>query len=670
MHFRLCIAYFFVILWFKWGCSAHFLYFIGEKSLRKFLEIILQTQQKRLVTDFMNKNTLTGILLIALVIIGFTWMSRPSEEEIARQQSLQDSIARVEQQKDSLKSQAIQTLSDVHALEVDSNSIFYEKRQGKGQKVVLENEKVAITLNTRGGVVEKAVIKGYKSRRVEGDVELITPETSKMSFRWEASHSVFDANDFVFTPVAQTDSTLTLLLGDDSRNVTFTYTLHPGSYMLDMKMSAKGMQGVLSDRLTINWNDRVQQQEKGYDFENRYSSLTYKTSGKGTDRLKETSNDEKQLDEELDWLAFKNQFFSAVIIGSEPLKNVSLKSTQEEDHKSGFLKPYDARMSTAFDATGARSATLQFYLGPNDFHILQKHNKLGLSSQDLDLEELVYLGWSLFRWINRWSILYIFDGLSALGLPMGVVLILLTIIVKLLVYPTTKKSFMSSAKMRVLKPQIDTLSAKYPKSEDAMKKQQEMMQIYSQYGVSPMGGCLPMLIQTPIWLALFNFIPNAIDLRGESFLWADDLSAYDDVIRWSKDIWLIGDHLSLFCVLFCLTNIINTWISMRQQKNQMMAEQAQQMKMMQYMMYIMPLMFFFMFNNYSSGLNFYYFLSGLTSVLIMWYLRKTTDDEKLLASLEAYKNSRKSATGKVSGMAARLEALQKMQEEQMKKRKK
>lgn len=253
---------------------------------------------------------------------------------------------------------------------------------------------------------------------------------------------------------------------------------------------------------------------------------------------------------------------------------------------------------------------------------------------------------------------------------MGVVLLLLTLFIKLLVYPTTKKSYLSSAKMRVLKPKMDVISAKYPKPEDAMKKQQEMMQLYSQYGVSPMGGCLPMLIQMPIWIALFNFVPNAIELRGQSFLWADDLSAYDDVIRWGKDIWLIGDHLSIFCLLFCLTNIVNTWISMRQQQNSMMGEQAQQMKVMQYMMYFMPIMFFFMFNNYSSGLNYYYFLSGLSSILIMWYLRKTTDDDKLLAKLEANYQANKNNPKKASGMAARLEALQKQQQQMLEEQRK
>ena len=305
-------------------------------------------------------------------------------------------------------------------------------------------------------------------------------------------------------------------------------------------------------------------------------------------------------------------------------------------------------------------------LGPNDFHTLKAHNDLSLNAdRDLELEDLVYLGWPIVRWINRWFILYLFDWLKGFGLHMGLVLLLLTIIVKALVYPATKKSYLASARMRVLKPKLDVLNAKYPKQEDAMKKQQEMMQLYSQYGVSPMGGCLPMLIQAPIWIALFNFVPNAIELRGQSFLWADDLSAYDDVIHWGKDLWLIGDHLSIFCVLFCVMQIANTWISMKQQQNAVMSpEQEQSMKMMRWMMYFMPLMFFFMFNTYSSGLNYYYFLSGFTSILIMWFLRRTTDDAKLLAQMEAYKAKNANNPKKQSGMAARLEALQKMAAEQ------
>ena len=337
----------------------------------------------------------------------------------------------------------------------------------------------------------------------------------------------------------------------------------------------------------------------------------------------------------------------------------------------GYLKNYEASLQTPFDPTGAQPTQLQMYFGPNDFHTLKAHNDLSINAdKDLELEDLVYLGWPIVRWINRWFIIYLFDWLKGFGLHMGLVLLLLTLIVKALVYPATKKSYMASARMRVLKPKIDQLNAKYPKQEDAMKKQQEMMQLYSQYGVSPMGGCLPMLIQMPIWVALFNFVPNAIELRGQSFLWADDLSAYDDVIHWGKDLWLIGDHLSIFCVLFCVMQVANTWISMKQQQNAVMSpEQEQSMKMMRWMMYLMPIMFFFMFNTYSSGLNYYYFLSGLTSIIIMWVLRKTTNDSRLLAELEAYRAKNANNPKKQSGMAARLEALQKMAAEQQRQQK-
>ena len=387
------------------------------------------------------------------------------------------------------------------------------------------------------------------------------------------------------------------------------------------------------------------------------------------DNLSETSEELLQSEKPLDWVAFKNQFFSCVLIGHQDLAQASLSSKPAPTpdvpvRYESPLKEYSATMQTAFYGNGSQPTLLQLYVGPNDFHLLKETNRQGLLKTDLRLEEMIYFGWPIVRWINRFFILYLFDWLNGLGLSMGLVLLLLTIIVKILVYPTTKKSYLSSAKMRVLKPQVDEIGRKYPKQEDAMKKQQEMMQLYSQYGVSPMGGCLPMLIQTPIWIALFNFVPNAIELRGEPFLWADDLSAYDDVISWGTHIWLIGDHLSIFCLLFCLTNIINTWISMRQQQNQMSSEQAQQMKMMQYMMYAMPVMFFFMFNNYSSGLCYYYFLSGLTSILIMWVLRKRTDDAKLLAKLEAYRQQHKNDPRKTTGLAARLEALQKMQEQQ------
>ena len=308
------------------------------------------------------------------------------------------------------------------------------------------------------------------------------------------------------------------------------------------------------------------------------------------------------------------------------------------------------------------------YIGPNNFRLIQSVEAQSQFGKDLDLEQLVNLGWTLFRWINRWFTLYVFDFLASLGFSMGVVLILITIILKVITYPMVKKSYMSSAKMRVLKPKLEEATKQYDKPEDQMKKQQEMMSLYSKYGVSPMGGCLPMIIQMPIWIAMFWFVPNAIQLRGQSFLWMDDLSTYDPIFEWGTNIWGIGDHLSLTCILFCAAQLIYTWISMRQQRDQMVGQQAEQMKMMQWMMYIMPLMFFFIFNDYSSGLNFYYFISLFFSASIMWLLRKTTNDEKLLAILEANYQANKNNPKKQSGLAARLEALQKQQEELQRQR--
>ena len=615
---------------------------------------------------YMDKNTITGFVLIALVVIGFSWYSQPSREQLEAM-ARQDSIAAVEKQKqEEAEKAAAVAASPASTATPDSSTLFFAKNNGEGQRIVLQNNKVKIGLNSKGAIVEDAEIIGYKSRRRDGDVVILGKEDAQMHLTLPLKQENICLSDLCFNVTEQTDSTATFAVEQDGKQVQMHYTLRPNTYMLDMDITCKGMEGMVmpgASNLLIDWEARIPQQEKGADFENRYSSLTYKRQGKSVKKLNEMKDESKEPEEALEWIAFKNQFFSAVLISAQPMTQASL-STEQLPQEKDYLKRYTASLRTTFDATGQQPIQLQMYLGPNDFHILKAHSKMTAYGDDTDLDELVYLGWSFFRFINRWSILYIFDWLKAMGLPMGIVLLLLTIIIKVLVYPTQKKSYLSSAKMRVLRPKIDELAKQYPNPDQAMQKQQATMQLYSQYGVSPMGGCLPMLIQAPIWIAMFNFIPNAIDLRGESFLWADDLSAYDDIIRWNSDLWLIGNHLSLFCILFTLTNIINTWISMRQQQNQLVGEQAQQMKMMQYMMYFMPLMFFFWFNGYSSGLSYFYFISGLISIITMWYLRWSTDDNKLLAGLEAYYAQHKNDPKKASGLQARLEALQKMQQEQ------
>lgn len=617
----------------------------------------------------MDKKTLTGIALMVLVVLGFNWWSRPSEsqlQELARQDSI--AAAKEIQAQQAEQAKLIAEQQKLAETRQDSNSIFFANRSGEAQTITLKNKLVNLQLSTQGATVQKATILGYKNQQKQ-DVKLLTQGENQLDLTLEAKNENISFRDLYFRAAQQTDSTVTFLAtAANGGTLAVKYRLRPNTYVLDMIIEAQSLDNYFSPttrNMAIQWSQLARQQEKGFSFENRYSTLTYKIKDGKTDNLSETKDDDENPKEGLDWVAFKNQFFSAILIAHQELDKAELKSTQMQEG-SGYLKQYEMQAQTLFDPSGKQPTQLQMYLGPNDFHVLKSVNKESLSNKDLDVHTLVYFGWPIVRLINRFFIVYLFDWLRTLGLPMGIVLLLLTLIIKALVYPATRKSYLSSARMRVLKPEIDKLSAKYPKPEDSMKKQQEMMQLYSQYGASPMGGCLPMLIQFPVWIALFNFVPNAIELRGQSFLWAEDLSAYDSLIHWNTTLPLIGNHISIFCVLFSLTNIVNSVISMRQQQQSAMMspEQEAQMKMTKWMMYVMPVAFFFMFNDYSSGLCYYYFLSGLTSILITWFLRKTTNDEKLLAKMRAYKEKNANNPKKQGALAQRLEAMQQMVEKQ------
>ena len=621
----------------------------------------------------MDKNTITGLVLMGLLLIGFSWWSQPSSEQKAEMMR-QDSIAAVMKQKaeTNKKNAEAKHLAEQKAKqEADTTALFHEALQGEAQDIVLKNEKLNLTLNTKGGTVTKAVIKGFKDKEGNKDVTLLDEKVHSLNFTLSTKDANIATQDLFFQPSAQTDSTVTLTANaGQGKSMVLTYKLGP-NYLLHMSMQVKGMNGLFAPDtkvMNVNWKDKCRQQEKGFTFENRYSTLTYHEEDGGTDKLSETSEKvDEQIDKKIDWVAFKNQFFSAVMIAKHDFNTGALLTSIPQQKGSGFLKEYEAKLKTFFDPTGQTPSEFEFYFGPNDFRLLNRVEQQSTFNKDLELQRLVYLGWPLFRIINRWFTIYVFDWLSK-WFPMGVVLILITLLLKVITFPMVKKSYMSSAKMRVLKPKLDAATAQYNKPEDQMQKQQAMMAEYSKYGVSPLSGCLPMLIQMPIWIAMFNFVPNAIQLRGESFLWINDLSTYDPVIEWNRNIWLIGDHLSLTCILFCVANVLYSWMTMRQQRDQMVGQQAEQMKMMQWMMYLMPVMFFFMFNDYSAGLNFYYFVSLFFSAAIMWTLRKTTNDEKLLKILEARYEENKANPKKLSGMAARLQAMQEQQQAMQRKR--
>lgn len=625
----------------------------------------------------MNKNNIIGFLLIAVVLIGFSWYNQPSAEE-QRTAFVQDSIAKAkhaEMEKASKAAAAKRQANAKAKVEADSTALFYSALKGQAKKIVLRNEKVELTLNTKGATVEKAVIKGYVGHNLKvkdgsadaKDVTLFDGNDQSLKFMLEAKEANIITSDLYFTPSNVTDKSVTLTaVAGEGKTLTMTYTLGD-DYMLHMSLQAQGMAGLFSpnyNKMDVDWSDKARQQERGFMFENRYTTLTYHNVEGGTDHLNEGSEkiDEK-IEETIDWVSFKNQFFSAIIVAKDNFEKDAFMTSIPQEKGSGYLKQFQAKMKTAFDPTGKKASEFEFYFGPNDFQILKNTEKESTFGKDLEFQKLVYLGWPIIRWINRFFTLYVFDWLSNV-FPMGIVLILITLLLKLITYPMVKKSYMSSAKMRVLKPKLEAATAQYNKPEDQMQKQQAMMAEYAKYGVSPLSGCLPMLIQMPVWVAMFNFVPNAIQLRGEKFLWMNDLSTFDPIFEWNTNIWLIGDHLSLTCILFCVANLLYSWMTMRQQRDQMVGQQAEQMKMMQWMMYLMPLMFFFMFNDYSAGLNFYYFISLFFSAAIMWTLRKTTDDEKLLAILEKRYQENKNNPKKASGLMARMQALQEMQRKQ------
>ncbi|EOA52197.1 membrane protein insertase YidC [Bacteroides nordii] len=611
----------------------------------------------------MDKNTITGLVLIALLLVGFSFFSRPSEEQLAAQKRYYDSIAVVQKQEEALKAKTAAALANEkeETTSVDSTSLFFDAMEGKESFTTIQNNLVEITFVNKGGRVYSAMLKDYNGQDGK-PIVLFNGSDAEMNFNFYNKKETVQTRDYYFEVVNKTDSSITMRLAADKDSyIDFAYTLKPDSYLLGFTIQATGMAGKLAstDYVDISWSQRARQLEKGYTYENRLAELMYKVVNDGTDNLSAAKDDEKQIEGRVDWVAFKNQFFSSVFIANQDFDKVAVKSKMEKQG-TGYIKDYSAEMNTFFDPTGKQATDMYFYFGPNHYKTLKALDKGRDDKWELD--NLVYLGWPLIRWINKYITINVFDWLSGWGLSMGLVLLLLTIMVKIAVYPATWKTYMSSAKMRVLKPKIDEINKKYPKQEDAMKKQQEVMSLYSQYGVSPMGGCLPMLLQFPILMALFMFVPSAIELRQQSFLWAPDLSTYDAFITFPFHIPFLGNHLSLFCLLMTVTNILNTKFTMQQQDT----GAQPQMAAMKWMMYLMPIMFLFVLNDYPSGLNYYYFISTLISVGTMIVLRKTTDEDKLLAILEAKKKDPKQM--KKTGFAARLEAMQKQQEQMAKTR--
>ena len=627
----------------------------------------------------MDKNTWIGFGLIAAIIIGFSFINRPSKEELAERQRMQDSIAAIramEQEAillsekiaaEQARTQNVTTPESAEALAEQVAALygpFAPSALGEEGTITIENEKVRLAIALRGGRIAKAELKEYKAYGDSiNNLCLFQGEESHLSFTLITNNSrILSTENLYFTVVNQsTDNegttTLAMRLNTNIEDcyMDFVYTLSADDYMVDMSIQPHNIQWALAQNMSsleMQWNQLIPQQEKGRKFEEKYAQLQYMFVGGDIEKLSEMKADRAKESARLKWIAYKDQFFSTVLIAGDAFESTQMESTPL-NALSRHIKEYKTTASLPFDITGKKNVDLKYYFGPNHYNTLKAYDKDVEKSERLHLNELVPLGWKIVAWINKALVIPMFDLFSSWGLHIGVVILLMTLVIKLIILPFVFASYKSSAKMRVLKPQLDEINEKYP-PEKMQERQQATMALYQKAGVSPMSGCLPMLFQFPVLMAMFWFLPTAIELRGQSLFWADDLSTYDAIITWNTSIPIFGTHLSLFCLLMTIVNIVYTHITMQSQAG------GQEMKIMKWMMYLMPLMFLFFFNDYAAGLSYYYFVSLLLTILQTMIFRWAIDDKKVLAEMEA--NAKKKGNQKKSGFAARLEAMQREQQ--------
>ena len=543
---------------------------------------------------------------------------------------------------------------------------------GEKKEVVLQNDVLKLTLNSKSGSVTRAELKKYdteysadETENVKKQVVLFDSVTNKMAFTLPLPQAVSTA-DLYFTPRQLNDSTVLMSL-----NLTPTaywgieYTLPKGdSYVVRMRIVQKGMQPIVQSNVRtmgIDWNQQIKRQEKGRMFEERNSGIFYKFAGGSVENLSENKNDKEERQAKVKWIGFKNQFFSSVLIARS---NFNTSDFDSEILKgSDYLKNVTASAEVNdYDWNSENPVSFDYFLGPNLYPLLKKLEKNLQPEENLQLTRLIPLGWALFRWINVWVIIPVFDFLGSFLSNYGIIILLLTIFIKLILFPLTYKSYKSQAKMRILAPDIKAINDKYPGNENAMIRNQKTMELYSKAGASPMSGCLPMLLQMPILFAMFTFFPSCIELRGESFLWAHDLAAPDAIISWRGNIPLVteyfGNHISLFCLLMTVVNILYTRINMQNSPGQMPG--------MKWMMYLMPIFFMVFFNNYAAGLSYYYFLSLLITIAQTYIFRLVIKEEDVRKTMA--ENAKKPR--KKSGFAARLEEMQRQQQQMLKEQQK
>ncbi len=620
----------------------------------------------------MDRNSIIGIVLIGVILVGYSIFTKPQREAQKEALRLNDSIARVEQMRHnetSLQQQsqvttpapAINSDSTVQAESVRNLGIYANNAEGETEYITLENKLLKVKFTTKGGKPYAATLKKYFTYD-SLPVTIFDGDSTKFDLQFFSDGRRINTADLYFVPsttknimVTDQSQSLTMRMDiSDDAYIEYTYTMHPGKYMIDFDMHLYGLEQYRTDNLVYLNEIYFPSTEKGYRFESNYSSLYYRYKDSDIEKFRMTSKknkEEAQAMTQLEWIAFKQQFFSSVFIAKDNFSSAYM-SMERFSEPGKYIRHYYSEVDLPYNRLQDQVLSMAFYFGPNDHRILKKYD-------EWKLENLVTVGGPMIRWLNEYVIIPIFNWLHKYIANYGIIILLLTIILKMALFPLTYRSFKSQAVMRVLKPQVDEINAKFPKQEDAMKKQQATMDLYRKAGANPLGGCLPMVLQMPILYAMFRFFPSSIELRQQSFLWAKDLSSYDSILNLPFDIPFYGDHVSLFTILMTVTTILSMRIN-----NQTQSSSA--MPGMKTMMYIMPVMFMFLLNSFSAALTYYYFLANVITLGQNYFFRRFTDEEEILKKI----NARKAKTKKKSKWQARLEEMTKQQQQMQKARNK
>lgn len=645
----------------------------------------------------MDKKTILGLVAMAAVFIGFAYFNGKEQQryqaEMDAYNAYQDSVRRATMPVEAVDTtyaeaaaqtteavaEALTAADAVHAREVEMfGAELVAASEAASEVLTVENDVMQVRFTTRGAQIAGVTLKEYtkygpKDARTE-PVEMFDSEAERFNLSFFVRRGLHDVKvataDYTFTaePIkTEADGTqvVTMRLGvATGASLVYEYLIYNTTaperdYLIDFRVRLEGMQHYLSNQTSIalDWTSRTFQNERGFENENMNTTLSYRFPDE--DSIEELGIGEGTKSDDtashIEWVAFKQQFFSSVLIAPELLNGAQM-AFETAQPGSGYIKQYSLLSAVAYtpQTTGYDFA---FYFGPNKYSVLRK---VQVGEKPLYLERLIPLGWGIFGWINRWVVIPVFDLLRNHIASFGIIILILAVLIRLIISPLTYKSYVSMAKMRLVKPEMDALAAKYPKQEDAMKRQQATMELYKKAGINPLGGCIPMLIQMPILIAMFRFFPASIELRGESFLWAHDLSSYDSVLNLPFSIPFYGDHVSLFALLMAISTFIFSWINYQQT-----ASSQPQMAGMKFMMlYMMPLMLLFWFNSYASGLCYYYLLSNVLTIAQTYIVRHMVDDNKIRLAMEA--NAAKRSNGKKSKFQQRYEELMRMQEMQQK----